>query len=185
MSSVAESSVPDPTIRRVAIQVADPEHASLLRDALRRFGYVIVENWHQADAVVSDGEASLPPHVLHVALGGRAPAQGHLLKDASPEQLDAALRAVAAGLTVQSSEQSAFKPAVEFDDESVLTPREMEVLEALASGLPNKGIARHLGISLHTVKFHVESLFRKLGARNRTEAVAKALERRRLEMISL
>ena len=47
---------------------------------------------------------------------------------------------------------------------------ELEVLAALAEGLTNKAIARRLNISLHTVKFHVESLFRKLGARTRTEA---------------
>jgi DNA-binding CsgD family transcriptional regulator len=51
--------------------------------------------------------------------------------------------------------------------------------------MTNKAIARRLDISLHTVKFHVESLFRKLGARTRTEAVAKASERRRRETIML
>jgi DNA-binding NarL/FixJ family response regulator len=57
-------------------------------------------------------------------------------------------------------------------------PRELEVLGANGEGLTNKAIARRLEISLHTVKFHVESLFRKLGARTRTEALAKAAERR-------
>jgi DNA-binding CsgD family transcriptional regulator len=51
--------------------------------------------------------------------------------------------------------------------------------------MTNKAIARRLNISLHTVKFHVESVFRKLGARTRTEAVAKASERRRYETITL
>jgi DNA-binding CsgD family transcriptional regulator len=51
--------------------------------------------------------------------------------------------------------------------------------------MTNKAIARRLNISLHTVKFHVESLFRKLGARTRTEAVAKGFERRRCETITL
>jgi len=60
-----------------------------------------------------------------------------------------------------------------------------KVLAALAEGMTNKAIARRLDISLHTVKFHVESLFRKLGARTRTEAVAKASERRRYETITL
>jgi len=68
---------------------------------------------------------------------------------------------------------------------ALLTPRELEVLAALAEGMTNKAIARRLDISLHTVKFHVESLFRKLGARTRTEAVAKASERRRHETITL
>jgi DNA-binding NarL/FixJ family response regulator len=60
---------------------------------------------------------------------------------------------------------------------ALLTPRELEVLGAIGEGLTNKAIARRLAISLHTVKFHVESLFRKLGARTRTEAGAKASER--------
>jgi len=69
-----------------------------------------------------------------------------------------------------------FAAAREADE--LLTPRELEVLGAIGEGLTNKAIARRLGISLHTVKFHVESLFRKLGARTRTEALAKASERR-------
>src|ERR1700730_12063368 len=73
----------------------------------------------------------------------------------------------------------------ETDGHALLTPRELEVLAALAEGMTNKAIARRLNISLHTVKFHVESVFRKLGARTRTEAVAKASERRRFETITL
>ncbi|MGC2522307.1 MAG: helix-turn-helix transcriptional regulator, partial [Stellaceae bacterium] len=62
-----------------------------------------------------------------------------------------------------------------------LTPREIEVLAALAGGLGNKGVARRLGISPHTVKFHIEALFRKLGAATRAEAVAKGLRRQIVE----
>jgi two-component system nitrate/nitrite response regulator NarL len=58
-----------------------------------------------------------------------------------------------------------------------LTPREQEVLELLAEGLPNKAIAARLGISDQTVKFHVASISAKLGATNRTEAVRLALRR--------
>jgi len=58
-----------------------------------------------------------------------------------------------------------------------LTPREQEVLELLAEGLPNKAIAAQLGISDQTVKFHVASISAKLGATNRTEAVRIALRR--------
>ena len=67
-----------------------------------------------------------------------------------------------------------FQSARESDARALLTPRELDVLAAIADGDTNKAIARRLGISLHTVKFHVESLFRKLGARTRTEALAKA-----------
>jgi DNA-binding NarL/FixJ family response regulator len=58
-----------------------------------------------------------------------------------------------------------------------LTPREQQVLELLAEGLPNKAIAGRLGISDQTVKFHVASIASKLGATNRTEAVRIALRR--------
>jgi DNA-binding NarL/FixJ family response regulator len=58
-----------------------------------------------------------------------------------------------------------------------LTAREREVLELVAAGLPNKAIARELGISEHTAKFHVGSLLGKLGAASRTEAVTLATRR--------
>lgn len=58
-----------------------------------------------------------------------------------------------------------------------LTPRETEVLELVAEGLPNKAIAERLGISDQTVKFHVASICGKLGANNRTDAVRRAVER--------
>ncbi len=65
-------------------------------------------------------------------------------------------------------------------DEAVpepLTAREVQVLELLAEGLPNKAIAERLGISDQTVKFHVSSILGKLGAANRTDAVRRAVRR--------
>ena len=58
-----------------------------------------------------------------------------------------------------------------------LTQREIQVLELLAEGLPNKAIAGRLGISDQTVKFHVSSISGKLGAANRTDAVRRAVRR--------
>ena len=63
------------------------------------------------------------------------------------------------------------------DDEVLLTPRELEVLTLLAVGLSNKAIARRLGISVHTAKFHVGALIDKLDAVGRTDAVAHAARR--------
>ena len=57
-----------------------------------------------------------------------------------------------------------------------LTPRELQVLAAMANGASNKAIARRLGISFHTVKFHVAAVLAKLDADSRTEAVAKAAQ---------
>jgi DNA-binding NarL/FixJ family response regulator len=62
-----------------------------------------------------------------------------------------------------------------FDE--ALTQREIQVLELLAEGLPNKAIAGRLGISDQTVKFHVSSIAGKLGAANRTDAVRRAVRR--------
>ena len=61
--------------------------------------------------------------------------------------------------------------------EEPLTPREVEVLELLAEGLPNKANAARLGISDQTVKFHVAAICGKLGAANRTDAVRRAIRR--------
>jgi DNA-binding CsgD family transcriptional regulator len=60
------------------------------------------------------------------------------------------------------------------DPEVALTARELDVLALLAEGASNKAIARALAISVHTVKFHIASLFDKLDAEGRTEAVAQA-----------
>jgi DNA-binding CsgD family transcriptional regulator len=72
------------------------------------------------------------------------------------------------------------QPAAEQD--AALTPREIQVLSLLAEGASNKSIARRLGISVHTVKFHVASLLDKFEASGRTDAVVHAL---RLGVIEL
>jgi DNA-binding NarL/FixJ family response regulator len=83
-----------------------------------------------------------------------------------------------AGHEVVDAPQTGFAAAPDAEPRALLTPRELEVLGAIGEGLTNKAIARRLEISLHTVKFHIESLFRKLNARTRTEALANAAERR-------
>ncbi len=114
----------------------------------------------------------------------RAGVRAVLPSDSSPDQLVAALEAVSAGLIVMHpvevdalfpAAQPASRPLAELAEP--LTPRESEVLQMLASGLANKEIAARLGISEHTVKFHVASILGKLGAGSRTEAVSLGIRR--------
>jgi len=103
-------------------------------------------------------------------------AWGLLPVDCAAEELLAAVKALQQGLLVgdPSLMQPYLPSAVEnTGPESVeaLTEREAQVLQRLAQGLPNKQIAAALGISEHTVKFHVSAIYSKLGATNRTEAV--------------
>ena len=86
---------------------------------------------------------------------------------------DARASSVDADAIVIARKGSEPRPAFE----EPLTPREIQVLELLAQGLPNKAIAARLGISDQTVKFHVSSICGKLGAANRTEAVRLGLRR--------
>jgi len=187
--SVAESKLAPAAPLRVAIYTPDlPRHTALSRLVVEA-GHIVVNDLNMADVVLADGDdlASIEGRLV-VTLGGidhHYP--GVLPSGATARQIDAALRAVAVGLIVRSpgSENTGFDSTPESDTRTLLTPRELEVLSAIAIGDTNKAIARRLNISLHTVKFHVESLFRKLGARTRTEAVAKASERRRHETITL
>ncbi len=107
-----------------------------------------------------------------------AGARGLLLRQADTEKLVAALLAVSQGLVVlDPGLTTATLPSKDFDTPTLaepLTPRELEVLQLLAEGLPNKTIARRLDISDHTVKFHVNAILSKLGAQSRTEAVVRA-----------
>jgi len=113
---------------------------------------------------------------LRVAISVQDPALAAELRALVLQAGHEVVDATAPADIVMSDATAGFAAASEPD--ALLTPRELEVLGAIGEGLTNKAIARRLGISLHTVKFHVESLFRKLGARTRTEALAKAAERR-------
>lgn len=99
-------------------------------------------------------------------------------KDASPAQIRAATVALAAGLRVEAMPASASPSHNEADFvlQEPLTDREIHVLNLIAEGLTNPEIARRLGISRNTVKFHVSSIIAKLGAASRTEAVALGLK---------
>jgi DNA-binding NarL/FixJ family response regulator len=118
--------------------------------------------------------------------GVESGAIGYVGPDVDAAALAMAVRGVALGLTVVDPALIAatglHAPAPPAQAQSIvpgeaLTSREREVLELVANGLPNKAIARELGISEHTAKFHVGSLLAKLGAGSRTEAVTVATRR--------
>jgi len=121
-----------------------------------------------SDAALAVLEAAAPGRRLRVTIRAADPRVAAELRRVLEE----------AGHEVVDADSAGFAPLPETDPRALLTPREIEVLGAIGEGLTNKAIARRLDISLHTVKFHVESLFRKLGARTRTEALAKVAERR-------
>jgi DNA-binding NarL/FixJ family response regulator len=136
---------------------------------------------------------ALPPTILLTTFdddealfeGVRAGARGFLLKDVTFERLADAIRVVAAG-------ESLIRPALteralrgleriprafdSLDRPDPLTPRETEVLRLIAGGFSNREIAETLGTSEGTVKNHTSSILSKLGVRDRTRAVLKALE---------
>ena len=119
--------------------------------------------------------ALLPEPGLSAALWV-AGARGLLRRSVSGEQLVAALGAVVAGLAAIDPDLLAVLPAPASPATvERLTPREMEVLALLAEGLANRAIAQRLGISEHTVKFHLNAILGKLGAQSRTEAVVLAI----------
>lgn len=136
---------------------------------------------------------ALPPTIILttfdddqlVIAGLKAGARGYLLKDVSLDQLVHAIKTVAAG-------GSLVKPAVterlmqglsqletkfaSLDQPDPLTDRETEILRLMASGFSNKEVARSLDVAEGTVKNHVSNILSKLGVRDRTRAVLKALE---------
>jgi DNA-binding NarL/FixJ family response regulator len=103
-------------------------------------------------------------------------AWGALPLESSREELIAAVHALAQGLVVGAPRFFQARPAVHLDpDASPLSDREIEVLGLLAQGLANKQIAGRLGISEHTVKFHVSSIYTKLDVTNRAQAVRQGV----------
>jgi len=173
-----------PSQLRVAVVASDARARSRLAVLVTRSGHEVVELAASPDAILTDDAIDSLPPAPAVAIGAvEGDIAGRLPADSTLRQIDAALRAVAAGLTVRrpSPQPHGFGPLTD-DGWPVLTPREIEVLAALRDGLSNKAAARRLAISPHTVKFHIESLFKKLGAASRAEAVVKGLKRQIVEI---
>jgi two-component system, NarL family, nitrate/nitrite response regulator NarL len=161
---------------RVAVAAADLAVQIRLAALVEQSGHEIVELESSPDAILSDGVEGAALCAPTVAVGVEEQEfPGLLPTDATAQQIDAALCAVVAGLTVRGRNRTFGASTEELGP--LLTPREVEVLQALSDGLSNKAAARRLGISPHTVKFHIEALFRKLDAGSRAGAVAKGLKR--------
>ena len=125
-------------------------------------------------ALLDSADSSLVASVL------RAGIRGAIASDATPEEIESAVHAVAAGLivTAPASLDALLHPAAIAEElAEPLSARELEVLDLIAEGLSNKLIAHRLNISEHTVKTHVASIFAKLNASSRTEAVSQAIRR--------
>ena len=136
----------------------------------------LIEKWPEANVLIlttfatSDG-------ISHAVKAG---AKGAILKNADLKGLLAAIHDIAGGKRHFSAEVA----QIMTDDPPVpeLSGRQQEILESIVRGLSNSDIARQLGISLPMVKEHLSLLFAKLGASNRTEAVAIALRKQLLKI---
>ena len=109
-----------------------------------------------------------------------AGAKGAIMKNCDFGELVTAIRTVAAGKSYVSPE---IKRIISNDPPvATLSPRQSEILRSIVRGLSNPDIAKQLGISLDMVKEHVETLFQKIGASNRAEAVSIALRKHLLKI---
>jgi DNA-binding NarL/FixJ family response regulator len=184
--AAANAARPGPALAR------EPAAASVvlrLRDAFvaARLGRLLpVVAAEAADVMVVDAPpgpeaAGFEGAILVISDDARVAADptlaGVLPASATDRQIVAAVAALAEGLTVRTPalrEQPGFA-APEPGGRKLLTPREVEVLAAVGRGLSNKAIARRLGISAHTVKYHLEAIYAKLEVGSRAEAVTRGL----------
>jgi len=170
---------------RIALRVADPLRR---RQLLRAMAAGAEEGAEVLVLVLAPGEA-LPDEARagaaalllltdDAALAADPAIPGVLPAAAAPSQVAAAAAALAEGLTVRvpgAREHHGFAPPE--PARPLLTPREVEILAQVGQGHSNKAIARRLGISAHTVKYHMESVFGKLAVNSRAEAVSIGLRR--------
>ena len=146
---------PTPDVRKLAAELAELAHKNLP-------SVVLVTDEAAGRSAVASG------------------ARGVVRRGTDGARIAAALGAAAAGLTVVDF--ALVPDPAPGEAAPSLTPREREVLELIAAGCSNRRIAKKLGISEHTAKFHVNSILQKFGAQKRVEAVVRAA---RLGLIEL
>jgi two-component system nitrate/nitrite response regulator NarL len=165
-------------------QVAGEDDLPAVLEAYRPDAVLWDLGWEPELALkrLADLNDILPPTVVLLFNEDDAPgayaagAQGLLLRHTDAKRLTAALIAISQGLIILDPTLAPLllKAFEQRPPPEELTPRERQVLQLLAEGLSNKAIAQRLGISEHTVKFHVNSILGKLDAQSRTEAVIRA-----------
>lgn len=160
----------DKTIKVLNDSLRDDADADVIVTSASRASFSDHESEPVSSAILFVGDG--PPNVRDLKRSARA--WGILPSDASSEELSAAVHALSQGLIVGTS-HLLFEEESEPQSRGPLTEREAEVLGLLSRGLANKQIAMQLGISEHTVKFHVSSIYTKLNVTNRTEAVREGL----------
>ncbi|MBV9623282.1 MAG: response regulator transcription factor [Acidobacteria bacterium] len=139
---------------------------------------IVIRSRKAETASILVSRAGLPVLWVGQAADGGAAARGmfgHVPEDASLAQIRAAAAALAVGLQIKPREDRSYAEESEFTMLDPLTDRELEVLNLVAEGFPNREIARRLRVSPNTIKFHVSSIIGKLGASSRTEAVTLGL----------
>ena len=158
---------------RVLVVSPDADFSGEVSERLAQAGATVVG---RVAALEGDGH---PPADI-IVIDGRAANRGGARRLGAAAPILVVVGAVAGALTVAPPDGVARMPDDNEDGasdevEEPLTPRERDVLELVALGLSNHAIAARLGISEHTVKFHLASIFGKLGASTRTEAVQRGL----------
>jgi DNA-binding CsgD family transcriptional regulator len=156
---------------RVAIDLEDAALASALRLRLSLLAeFDEARHLGEADVIISDRPLADATRPVLVIGSDKRPGQGEsVLRSIEPALVLSAAALVAAGHRIEPDGRSSGAAAPR------LSGREQQVTELLVGGASNKVIARELGISVHTAKFHVAAVLDKLGARNRADAVAIAL----------
>ncbi|MFB0836330.1 response regulator [Arthrobacter halodurans] len=180
----------------IAAEAADGEAALRELERLRALGDPVdvvlmdLQMGEGLDGVAATARIRLlesPPPVLilttydtdaDILAAVEAGASGYMLKDAPPEQIRRAVLAAAAGETALAPRAAALLLRRIGNPAPALTPREIELLGLLATGLSNRGIAQRLFVSEATVKTHLVHIYGKLGVDNRTAAIAAATRRR-------
>jgi DNA-binding CsgD family transcriptional regulator len=173
------------TLDSISVGLALSDRTLRLRviSMISRMPAVELENVDDADVILTDTAPVQPG--THLVLGDPVALLSTINsidKRVGIDVLEAAIRLVAHGYQITNSRiESPRSREPIYDDlategDELITARERQVLEKLAAGGSNKSIARDLNISLATAKFHVGSLLTKLGARNRTDAVAIGLK---------